>query len=162
MPEGRRFGYTPYMGIWDRLGSVIKSYVNDYSEDVFRGRSPKSPNRHGDPDLNAAFEELDDYLNDKDKDSKWKGKKENSGEPKRPAVPKELYKDFEELGLGPEATFEECKAAYKKLLKIHHPDKHSGHPGNMEKATAKSARVNAAYSRLDNWFRLTEKKQPGS
>jgi curved DNA-binding protein CbpA len=41
--------------------------------------------------------------------------------------------------------------AYKKLLKIHHPDRHAGHPGNMKKATEKSARINAAYQKIEHW-----------
>jgi curved DNA-binding protein CbpA len=45
----------------------------------------------------------------------------------------------------------ECKAAYKKLLKLHHPDRHAGHTGNMKKATEKSARINAAYDRIEKW-----------
>jgi len=45
------------MGIWDRLGNVIKSYVNDEREKVFGKTGAK---RHNDPDLNAAYEELDE------------------------------------------------------------------------------------------------------
>ena len=138
------------MGIWDRLGNVIKSYINDYSEDVFRGSSPKGQFKAGDPDLNAAYEELDEFL----QTGENKKKPPSHDEPKRPPPPEELHKDFAELGLTPEASFEECRAAYKKLLKIHHPDKHSRHPDNMKKATEKSARVNASYKRLEDWFRI--------
>jgi len=47
------------MGIWSRLGTVIKSYLDD-DINVFR-----SEGRHSsaDPDLDAAFEELDGFLN---------------------------------------------------------------------------------------------------
>ena len=140
------------MSIWDRLGDVIKSYVNDFGEGSFHGNSPKSHYRqnHSDPDFNAAYEELDDFLQNK---GSQKESKEQEEPVKRPP-PKELWEDFEELGLSREASFDECKAAYKKLLKIHHPDKHSRHPDNMRKATEKSARVNAAYKRLENWFKL--------
>jgi len=131
------------MGIWDRLGNVVKSYLNDHEDNVFRNRSG-----HSDPDLDSAYEELDDYLNYRD----GKEKPAEQEKPSRP-MPAELRKDFAALGLTPEASFEDCKAAYKKLLKIHHPDKHSTHPDNMKKATEKSASVNAAYKRLEDWFR---------
>ena len=140
------------MGIWDRLGSVIKSYLNDSNEAGFTRSSPK---RQGDPDLNAAYEELDDFLKGNDGKSKskvWDDEKEKTAEKKRP-VPEEIRRDFAELGLTPEASAEECKEAYKKLLKIHHPDRHANHEGNLKKATEKTARVNASYDRLEVWFR---------
>jgi len=67
------------------------------------------------------------------------------------ALPESLRKDFAELGVPFGASADDCKAAYKKLLKIHHPDRHAGHPGNMKKATEKSARINAAYQRIEHW-----------
>ncbi|MDR3174058.1 MAG: J domain-containing protein [Treponema sp.] len=65
--------------------------------------------------------------------------------------PEELRQDFAELGLPFGAGAEECKAAYRRLLKLHHPDRHAGHQGNMEKATKKMAKINAAYERIENW-----------
>ena len=155
------------MGIWERLGNVIKSYLNDDdNEEKIPGNRPageRYPRGRGDPDFDAAYEELDDFLGGKDAKSKdpdsarenfengqesW----EKAGRKPRP-VPEEIRKAFEELGLTPEASAGECKEAYKKLLKIHHPDRHTKHDGNMKKATEKSARVNAAYERLMKWFR---------
>jgi len=148
----RRYGYTLSMGIWDRLGNVIKSYINDYGEDVFHGKSPRGRFRADDPDLDAAYEELDEFLETGENKKKTSEREEAA----RPLPPDELHKDFTELGLSHEASFGECRAAYKKLLKIHHPDKHSTHPDNMKKATEKSARVNAAYKRIEEWFRNTK------
>jgi len=144
-----------FMGIWDRLESVIKSYFNDGKETVFTGRGA---GRHGDPDVDAAYEELDDFLKgndgkDKEKAKIWGDEKEKTAEKKRP-VTEEIRQAFAELGLTPEASAEECKEAYKKLLKIHHPDRHANHEGNLKKATEKTARVNAAYDRLEAWFRI--------
>jgi DnaJ-domain-containing protein 1 len=132
------------MGIWDRLGSVIRSYITDESDKLFGNRSKWRT----DPDLDAAYEELDGYLKGKD------SREETEKQKKPKSVPEEIRQDFTELGLTPDATAEECKEAYKKLLKIHHPDRHAKHEGNMNKATNKSARVNAAYDRLVVWFRI--------
>ena len=147
------------MGIMDRLGNVIKSYINDFSGDAFKGSSPRSRfnGKSSDPDFNAAYEELDDFLNKKDGWDKSTDPPDSSEQkkPKDRPMPAELLKDFAELGVSPDAAFEECKAAYKELLKIHHPDKHSRHEGNMKKATEKSARVNAAYNRLESWFKTS-------
>jgi curved DNA-binding protein CbpA len=146
------------MGIWERLETVIKSYVNG-NDGTKTTRKYNSPEH--DPDFDAAYEELDDFLKGKNSGEKinnsasagtFSGSKDAA--PKKRAVPEEIRKDLAELGLGPEATAEECKEAYKKLLKIHHPDRHTGHEGNMKKATEKSARVNAAYDRLEKWFKI--------
>jgi DnaJ-domain-containing protein 1 len=149
------------MGIWDRLGNVIKSYVNDERDKVFGKTGAK---RHNDPDLNAAYEELDDFLRGKEASASCadfsaaeKSGNEDEKQIKTSTVPEEVRQDFAELGLTPDATAEECKEAYKKLLKIHHPDRHTNHDENMKKATDKAARVNAAYDRLVTWFRVQNK-----
>jgi DnaJ-domain-containing protein 1 len=136
------------MGIWDRLGNVLKSYINTSDEKVF-GKTASQ--RHYDPDLDAAYEELDDFL--RGTKGSEKAKEQNGGKPAKKPMPEEVKMAFAELGLTPEATAGECKDAYKKLLKIHHPDRHAKHEGNMKKATGKTSRVNAAYERLMKWFR---------
>ena len=138
------------MGIWERLENVIRSYIDD-DDQIFRRTRRFRPWEHSDPDLDAAYEELDDYLRGNDSRGK-EGGGEKTGEQVRP-VPDEIRRDFAELGLGPDATAEECKEAYKKLLKVHHPDRHANHAGNLKKATEKTARVNASYGRLMAWFK---------
>ncbi|MDR1507534.1 MAG: J domain-containing protein [Treponema sp.] len=153
------------MGIFDRLGDVLKSYINSEDRRIF-GRLHEDP-RYGDPDLEAAYEELDELLGTKqrpsdDRSGQWSaagGGPAGQGRPEPgrrntaggKIPPEHLRADFAELGLAFGAPPEECKAAYKKLLKIHHPDRHAGHPGNLKKATAKSARINAAYDRIEKW-----------
>lgn len=150
------------MGIWDRLGNVVKSYLNDTDREI-RWRSSsgrRARTEHTDPDVEAAYEELDEFLRGEsapDSDGRktaGSGKARGAGEKKAAPVPEDIKKDFAELGLAPEASAEQCKEAYKRLLKIHHPDRHANHPGNLKKATEKTARVNAAYERLENWFRI--------
>ena len=155
------------MGIWGRLGDLIKSYLNDEDDKIhWRGTSggptPNRRSRYGtgfsqsDPDMDAAYEELDEFLKGKDSSEKPTGGgtgKQAEGKRSRP-VPTEIQEDFAVLGLSPQARAEECKAAYKKLLKAHHPDRHAGNPETMKNATEKTARVNAAYKRLEKWFRF--------
>jgi DnaJ-domain-containing protein 1 len=158
------------VGIFDRLGDVIKSYLNQEDERIFG--SPRY--RRGDPDLEDAEAELESFLRGEGRGNSggdWSdsrtgggkgggygdragGRRQTDGEGRRGgAVPKELRPDFAELGLPFGAGAEDCKAAYKRLLKLHHPDRHAGHEGNMKKATAKSARINAAYDRIETWRR---------
>ena len=142
------------MSIWARLGNVINNYINEFggqTSSQFRGSSG------GDPDLDAAYEELDDFLNHKETFSGAKGRtgdtRKSSASDRVKLPPEELRADFECLGVSFGADAETCKLAYKKLLKIHHPDRHAGHAGNFKKATERSAKINAAWDRIDKWHR---------
>jgi len=143
---------------FDRLGDIIRGFLDEDDTRLF-GNSGSS--RIRDPDLDAAYDELNDYLR-KDRSGSSSGSAYSTGseqfrsttfqsERSFSKVPEELRKDFNELGVSFGASKEQCKAAYKKLLKLHHPDRHAGHEGNMKKATDKSARINAAYRRIEAW-----------
>ena len=67
-------------------------------------------------------------------------------------VPPQIRKDFDFFGLSLNASLNDCKAVYKKLLKVYHPDKHSADPVKLKTATEYSARVNTAYKRLVEWL----------
>lgn len=160
---------------FDRLGDVIKNFLDDEDEHIFGTNHQTSSS--DDPDLDAAYDELDEFLktgkNEKKSESTASGNRSSTGKgrawsdpyesssggewkpgPTKPTsggVPESLRGDFAELGVPFGADAETCKAAYKKLLKIHHPDRHAGHPGNMKKATEKSSRINASYQRIEHW-----------
>jgi DnaJ-domain-containing protein 1 len=149
------------VGIFERLEDLVKSYFHSDDTPFSEFRSGR---RYGDPDLDSAYEELDEFLN-----AGKTGAGDFSGGSRRAAgndaaggraahggtagnpVPERLRKDFAELGVSFGASAEECKAAYKRLLKKHHPDRHAGHTGNMLKATEKSARINTAFDRIEKW-----------
>jgi hypothetical protein len=144
------------MGVFDRLGDVIRSYLNDTGPGP--AADPSAGRRYIDPDLNAAYEELDDFLSGKPRFGRAERSEkteQRADRPSHPPPPESLRRDFDELGIPFGASADECKAAYKKLLKVHHPDRHTaegpGHEGNMKKATDKSARINAAYERIEKW-----------
>ncbi|GHU08986.1 hypothetical protein FACS1894151_05870 [Spirochaetia bacterium] len=165
------------MGIFDRLGQVIKSYLNAEEEGSHEKTSGKG--NRGDPDLEAAFEELDDYLSGGKKKAErdyaqftgteygqyqkgggqTAGSRAGTGNKTMRQVPEELRGDFTELGVPFASSAEDCKTAYKNLLKKHHPDRHAGHAENMRKATEKTARINAAYDRIEKWYSLVKKPE---
>jgi curved DNA-binding protein CbpA len=147
------------VGIFDRLEDLVKSYFNDGDEPLFKSPGGRRP---GDPDLASAYEELDEFLNAGRGGASGSFSAGNSraagGGPAdgrnsagKNAAPEQLRGDFAELGVPFGASAGECKAAYKQLLKKHHPDRHAGHEGNLKKATEKSARVNAAFDRIERW-----------
>jgi DnaJ-domain-containing protein 1 len=158
---------------FDRLGDAIKNMLDDEDHKLFPGSRARPSSR--DPDLDSAYAELDEFLktgkNSEPKPKPSAGAQGGAGrrttwadpedngrrgygagpEAGKNALPESLRKDFAELGVAFGASADDCKAAYKKLLKIHHPDRHAGHPGNMKKATEKSARINAAYQKIEHW-----------
>jgi DnaJ-domain-containing protein 1 len=121
------------MGIFERLGTLIGSYFSE------NRTGPYEREGAADPELRAAYDELNEYL---------------AGgalreEQKNTVFPEAFRADFAELGVPFGADRKTCRDAYKGLLKLHHPDRHAGHEGNMKKATEKTARVNAAYERIE-------------
>lgn len=68
------------------------------------------------------------------------------------SVPRELYKDFMRLGLAPGASLDVCKAAQKRLLKKHHPDRHSETVYSAHIATEITVTINIAYDRIYRWY----------
>ena len=136
------------------MGSVLRSYLGD-GDDWHDVRNAHDVRFSDDPDLARAFEDIEEFLNggrtsSGRKAADWSGV--HAAPQKKPAVPGTLRPDFAELGLEFGAGFEQCRAAYKGLLKVHHPDHHASHEGNMKKATVKSAKINSAYERIRKWY----------
>jgi len=140
------------MGIWGRLGFVLKSYVNDGIGSSHRKKP--FPQNHNDDynndyndDYNDAMDEIEKFLKGDMADI---FPDENINNVR--SIPSEIKAALEELGLKADAAMNQCKEAYKNLLKIHHPDRHAGDPVKMKTATEKTAKINAAYEKLRKWF----------
>jgi hypothetical protein len=157
--------------IFDRLETLLKSLWNP-DRDPFAGdRSAEGRVRpsSGDSDYSDAMDELDAFLKD-DRE----GQERLEAERRRRAEEEErrarnryssgsagrtpssdpsirLAGDYKILGLSFGAPMSEVKAAYKRLLKQHHPDRHGASPEAQKKATEFSARLNAAYARIETW-----------
>jgi DnaJ-class molecular chaperone len=129
------------MGIWSRLGKLLGDSLKQYLDETdTAGGEPRS-----EADLAAAYAELNEYLSGGD----------SGGPDTAPpeSAPERLRPDYAELGIAFGASAAECKAAYKRLLKLHHPDRHAADSGNYREATGRTARLNAAYARLEQWHR---------
>lgn len=140
--------------LFDRFGDLLKSWTNPDASTKFSQGTYHS----GDPFLDEAMAELDAYLeDDKEKQESLRREKEareayfRTQQAKPSGPPPKLAEAYKTLGLPFKAPFSEVKAAYKKLLKLHHPDKHGSDPSAQKKATETSARINNAYRVIELW-----------
>ena len=156
--------------LFDRFERMFMSWVssaaNDASETLGTRRSQARGS--GDPDLDAAMDELDDYLDQGRTETEAREREEarrraaeesqrrqnaysGSSGYSRSGPPEALLKAYRILGLSYGVTFPEVKAAYKRLLMQNHPDRNSATPEQMRRSTEISAKINAAYHCIETW-----------
>ena len=71
---------------------------------------------------------------------------------RRVAVPEELVEDFRVLGLPPGVCAEECKSAWRHLLKKHHPDANASNGDAAEMHAQITRRLNESYRKIILWY----------
>ena len=67
-------------------------------------------------------------------------------------VPFELHPDFKTLCVVPGTSLEECKAAYKTLLKKYHPDRFANDEKKQKEATEITSSITSAFTRIKTWY----------
>ncbi len=153
--------------IFDRFERMFKSWVSsatDDAEELFGGARVRGSS--GDPDLDAAMDELDDYLDrgrtesearerDRARREREEAARRASGTStasSRPSSPPAaLLQAYRSLGLAYGTPFPAVKAAYKRLLMQNHPDRNSATPEQLKRSTEISAQLNAAYRCIETW-----------
>lgn len=71
---------------------------------------------------------------------------------KRILVPPELIEDFAVLNVLPGVPLDECKKAWKHLIKKYHPDLETQQKKQKE-ANAIIRRINNSYRKIETWFK---------
>ncbi len=157
--------------IFDRFERLFKSWVSNASDDVEEAFGEAGSRRSsGNPDLDAAMDELDDYLDagrtatearerDRERREREEAARRASGafsaHSSRPGAasgpPAALLQAYRSLGLAYGTPFPQVKAAYKRLLMKNHPDRNSATPEQLKRSTEISAQLNAAYQRIETW-----------
>jgi len=154
--------------LFDRFGDLLRSWIaSDGPESgPLRDSGRGTPHvRSADPFLDEAMEELDAYLDD-DREAQERIRREREARTRaedqawsnrarpteaRQGPPQKLVSAYRVLGLSYGATFDQAKAAYKRLLKEHHPDRHGSTPEALKAATETSARINDAFRIIETW-----------
>ncbi|HUX12765.1 MAG TPA: J domain-containing protein [Spirochaetia bacterium] len=145
-------------GIFDRLGDLLRSIIQT-DEDP---QSTSSRPGHGDPDMQAAWDELDDYLNTEKKEDGPSSGGANRGSDRQSRATSrdaglhrgpmdELRQDYRNLEVPFGASFDEVRKAYKNLLIEYHPDKHSASPEKLRIATEITKKINSSFQRIKRY-----------
>ena len=138
-------------GFIDRLAELLKSLFG--SEE--RGTTSQRPI---DPDVQAAWEELDEYM--RTGSSGQSGRSTSGGSAGRSAggaqggaksprrVDESLRQDYANLEVPFEASAEEVRASYKRLMLKYHPDKYPGDPEKQKIALEIAKKINQSFERI--------------
>ena len=136
--------------IFDRLGNLIRSTFSDDSDDY--DFTVKGPNI--DPDMKAAWAELNDFLNEDD----FSEAKYENNSPGNSDIPIELKPDYSTLNVEFGVEFSEVKKAYKKLAIQNHPDRFANDPSKLKKATETMKKLNSAFHNIRKFEEERAKK----
>ena len=145
--------------LFDRLGDLLRTVLGgDSGTTTGSGRRPGRPSHIDDPDLAAAWDELEDYLDSDDPAAGAGGAHRRQYRPgdtsgDRTAAKKDprahLRADYQTLEVPFGAPMSDVRRAYKRLMQAHHPDRFANDPGKQAAATRKAARINDAYARIE-------------
>lgn len=168
--------------MFDRLGEYLKDYINDDEQGIFSSPEEEKHNENTNnfyqENKSQSEENVDTKTSNKEfkfdtskqqseynktenkqkhtykktEHSKSKPKNTNQTSGKRYYVPFELYEDFKTLCLMPGTNLDECKVAYKSLLKNFHPDKFANEPEKQKEATEITSSITSAFTRIKTWY----------
>jgi len=129
--------------IFDRLTNLVRSLMQE---------EPRSgPGRAGDPDLDEAMDELDEFL------ATGRSPSSTPVKPRNPnPLTDELRRAFAVLKCSPSDDLYLVKTAYKRLLRTYHPDRHGDDPEKQRVATEITQELNDSYRRVRRYKEATE------
>ena len=142
---------------FDRLGDLLRDVLagtTGSSGGRVNSGTPGSgrrPRGFDDPDLAAAWDELEEFLNadDEGREGAAAGGGPSAGTGAAAGPAEQLRADYATLEVAFGAPLPEVRRAYKRLMRAHHPDRFATEPARQVAATRTAARINDAYARID-------------
>ncbi len=118
--------------MWERLETLVRSWINTRGE--------------GSDYQDDAWQELEEYLRSAPSQSV-----SSSAEPA--ILPREIRQAYFDLELPAGASVAEAREAYRRLLRMYHPDRFHNDPKRSHTASEVTQRVSLAYKRLNDYYR---------
>lgn len=134
---------------FDALGDILKSLLSGDSSGSSRGAG----SRYSDPDMQAAWDELEEFLNE-DEDTAARTAGETEDRFRDPVVERRretLRRDYDILEVPYGAPLESVKKSYKRLLRRYHPDRNADDPEKLKAATEITKKINVSYRRIEDF-----------
>ena len=134
----------------DRLGELLKGLFSGGAGSS-RGRTDTFGRSGGwqqdghsprDPDLEAAWRELDDYLRAGSEPPR------GSGPGTRPAADESVRRDYANLEVPFGADIEDVRRSYKSLVLRYHPDRFAADPEKQAIALEITKKINESFERI--------------
>jgi DnaJ-domain-containing protein 1 len=135
--------------IFDRLTNLFRTF---FDEDPFNSHTyEKTRDRYYDPDMQEAWEELDDFLNEGKTEREHTYRHKQSYQEQVDPEIEALKKDYINLEVKFKAPFEEVKKSYKRLLRKYHPDRFANNPNKLKIATEITKKINRSYQNIKEY-----------
>lgn len=134
-------------GFIDRLAGFLRSLFSDEERTAGGQARGTEETRFRDPDVQSAWEELDDYMRGGTGDA-TSGRRERESAKPRPPVDESLRPDYANLEVPFGADMAKVMKSYKSLILKYHPDKHAGDPEKQKIALDITKRINQSYERI--------------
>ncbi len=138
---------------FDRLGDLLRSLMD-------AGSRSHTTYDDRDPDMQAAIEELDEFLkhggfSEQDMSGRQEfraaGGDRASGSSRR--LDESLRQDYATLEVAFGAPLPEVRKAYKRLLHKYHPDRFTQEAKKQKLATEVTQRLNEAFKRIESFYK---------
>lgn len=137
------------MDIFDRLGNLIRTILDDETLDDRIGLTDRQPTAGGDRDYREAWQELEDYMKADEAEASGAARTSTVG-----SVPEYLRKDFRNLEVPFGAPLLEVRKSYKRLMAAFHPDRHSADPERFRTATEVTKKLNQSFQRIRSHYEM--------
>jgi DnaJ-domain-containing protein 1 len=133
----------------DRFADFLRSLVGGDGRSPDAEEAPRSRARFVDPDVEDAWQELDDFMKGGTGESRARGERPRTGPQPRPSGPDEsLRKDYANLEVPFGSSIDEVRASYKRLILRYHPDRQAGDSERQRVALEITKKINASFERI--------------
>ncbi len=128
-------------GFIDRLADLLKTLFGGEGREERQGRAGAV-----DPDLQAAWEELDEYIRTGSNRPRGSQAGRQAGHQRHPD--ESLRQDYANLEVPFGADMETVRKSYKRLMLKYHPDRHAGNPEKQKLALEIAKKINQSFERI--------------
>ncbi len=132
----------------DRFADFLRSILAGGEKEGDSSQTARtSRSRFADPDVEEAWQELDDYMRGGGSSTRTEEARGRTRQTARP-VDESLRQDYANLEVPFGASIEEVRRSYKSLILKYHPDKHAGDPEKQRVALEITKKINASFERI--------------